>query len=880
MALNFEPKKKRHIVIFTLFIAAILIFAGLWFYVNKGVEMKKPRATMDDLLNSHSERSGSDPGAVVVAWNQPYLVLSSTPVALYYDGLERHTAPLLVAGHNPDTGESDTGPSKSVACFLDAYSPTSILGIGPIPMDVGTTESVPADDPEEVSIELATAYWKYSDGAILVKPDMNGYSLAVNAVPLACYLDIPVIITEKEGKSVDNTLNKLGVKYTLLCGDLPGYGKIWPFRDKEEIQAVLATGYPDSEGVMRSIITDRVELNASYIAMANPMDIVVPNVVASFQENFTGEVTHSDTGSTSFPTSSADAPTFYLEIPEDYRFARVIVDSQMLCVTPQNYGTPESQGERSYVYFGIDSDKDGVMVGDSDTPEDTLQFMAPSLAFKYTETGSEVYCVGHTDYPIFNSTGEKCIQIKASLDYKVIADETIPGPGIIRDNFKSKTTFTITVTVQKLDGYNYPRLVGGSALAPYLASFRGGLVLASSEYGIHDQNMINLPNCGDPAVNGEIFERINEKTLKVKGELNNLLGALAGVDGDDWSALAEKYGTFDPSSPMFLGIVADPYMVPWFYYKTTGQEEGEAEGFGTPSDNGYSDIDLDAENQPLDLDGSPPDYELAVGRMTGWDTQDTSALLARTFFYNDILDTFNGHGTSWKDSAITSHGDKVPVGAAATVVAKLALAMSNAGFSVDATHNFARSDSKVAGPIFEESNFMFACAHGFYYWFVPPGYKGTGPGGGFHVANVRDMDFGPGVLFASSCVTGKIDGIPLYNALSQTFIHSGLNAYVGASRLSWGTFVPAVGAGTGEAFGDYLALLMYGYLTGYLYDKSGGLQSSGVGDLTMGAALMMAKNDYSSSEGSDSGGAVDDTLEEFNLHGDPAFNPYEPNHNQ
>jgi hypothetical protein len=257
---------------------------------------------------------------------------------------------------------------------------------------------------------------------------------------------------------------------------------------------------------------------------------------------------------------------------------------------------------------------------------------------------------------------------------------------------------------------------------------------------------------------------------------------------------------------------------------------------------------------------------------------DTSALLARTFFYYDIIDTFQGHGPSWKESGIVTHGDVVPVGGAETVVRKLQAAFTQSGFTVDSSHNFALSDSKLSAPIYETSNFIFECAHGHYYWFVPPGYKGTGAGGGFHVANVRDMNFGPGILFASSCVTGKIDGIPLYNALSQAFIFSGLNCYVGASRLSWGTFVPAVWAESGEAFGGYMGMLFYGYLTGYVYDRNGGLVSEDVGDLSTGAALMLAKNYFSQENPSDGGGAGDDTIEEFNIHGDPAFNPYEPNH--
>ena len=50
------------------------------------------------------------------------------------------------------------------------------------------------------------------------------------------------------------------------------------------------------------------------------------------------------------------------------------------------------------------------------------------------------------------------------------------------------------------------------------------------------------------------------------------------------------------------------------------------------------------------------------------------------------------------------------------------------------------------------------------------------------------------------------------------------------------------------------------------------------GDMSIGEAFMRAKNTFIGNEGSDNGGTNDDTIEEFNIHGDPAFNPYEPNH--
>ena len=190
-----------------------------------------------------------------------------------------------------------------------------------------------------------------------------------------------------------------------------------------------------------------------------------------------------------------------------------------------------------------------------------------------------------------------------------------------------------------------------------------------------------------------------------------------------------------------------------------------------------------------------------------------------------------------------------------------------------------------AGVYYESSNFIYFCAHGFYYWYVPSGIEGAhtklppiGAGGAFDVAHVKDMKFGPSVLWASSCVTGRIDGLQPYNCLSLAFLHAGLAGYIGATRMSWGVLFPIPDAASGEMLGDLVELYFYGYLTGYRYDKSGGLQGIEPSDVSLGTALMLAKNAYVRSQGTDKGGANDDTIEEFILHGDPAFNPYEPNH--
>ena len=111
-------EKKKYIVIGAVVMVLIVVAAALLILLIPRGEEKKPHATMDDLLNSKSTRAATDPGAVIVALDRPYHVLAATPVALYYDGADKHASPLLVAGVDPNTGEE--GTSKAVTRFLEA----------------------------------------------------------------------------------------------------------------------------------------------------------------------------------------------------------------------------------------------------------------------------------------------------------------------------------------------------------------------------------------------------------------------------------------------------------------------------------------------------------------------------------------------------------------------------------------------------------------------------------------------------------------------------------------------------------------------------------------------------------------------------------------
>jgi len=237
----------------------------------------------------------------------------------------------------------------------------------------------------------------------------------------------------------------------------------------------------------------------------------------------------------------------------------------------------------------------------------------------------------------------------------------------------------------------------------------------------------------------------------------------------------------------------------------------------------------------------------------------------------------------------------------------------------------------------EGSNIIFVFNHGFYYLYesgdvlldargFPPFttisrfyYMGSGLSsmGSYDVRNVENMNFGPSVVYVESCIVGRIDGLQPENCLSQAYLHAGVNAFVAASRVTAdpGYLEP------GLIFKGFGAK---GFVDAWLNLKKNGeypkLHFGGViaqdfilnlinNDSTVGMALRNAKDRYLQKDANSSflwtpplistGCKIIDKmiyehhykikpkfeydrylhkkyhcLHEFNLYGDPAFNPW------
>jgi hypothetical protein len=163
-----------------------------------------------------------------------------------------------------------------------------------------------------------------------------------------------------------------------------------------------------------------------------------------------------------------------------------------------------------------------------------------------------------------------------------------------------------------------------------------------------------------PRRNPQLTGAFNDHVFEIHDEINELLAELAGVPLEkerDIENLQKHY----KDDPVYIALVGGATVLPQLIYDNPIDPVSPPEdvpyyfGGGVPSDVIYGNIDPnpgDWSSQAPDMYSTYPFQENIVGRITGWDAQDASALVARTIFYDDIIDDLGG----WKDNALLQMG--------------------------------------------------------------------------------------------------------------------------------------------------------------------------------------------------------------------------------
>ena len=842
--------------------------------------------------------------AAIVSKENPFYALIATPVALYCD-TNLHVKPLLVQDFN--------NPSKSIQRFKELY-------------DVSDAILIDNETPTEASIRIAEMVWEHVDEAILIKNDFEGYKLGINIAPLASYKNIPIFVANSLDE-IRDALENLGVEKTYVCGDIDGYGSFMKFDSVEEINNFMINFLKQKFG------------GVNYITMANPLDIQKPKVLDSVEYHFEDTIP-------SVPTLPAQSfnvllasltgkdiiKQYEFEVP-DYGYARIKIDLDNL-----DSEDVKELGDRIFLMIM--------------NPEgETYAYTATGAGLADYENGDITKDKVHYEFIVCNEPGKYTARVIGQWFARVEGD------------------YDLTIKVEKISTPIDPLMENLSSLAGYLAAYHQGIVFAKEEFAFAYEHAVSQP--GD---NPDAIEACNEHVLELHSKLNNLLSKIADVDGEYalWSHYKEN--------PIYIAILADPTMIPMFYYKNP--DSAYLMGWGVPGDFIYGDVDPNAKDTENDTFTYYPYQENAVGRVTGYDAEDCSALIARTVFYDNIIQKLG----EWKNTATVQTGcglefqwipglttianlllggeepTKWPSGESYFINLRLCNDLEQGGYDVKRTHllssqregfeNLAKygrryflfphfyeaisGENVKGGEYQQQSNIIFAFNHGFYYLyesgdilldargfppfttisrFYPIG-SGLSSKGTYDVRSVYNMEFGPSVVYIESCIVGRTDGLQPEKCLSQAYLHAGVNAIVAASRVTAdpGYLEPGLIFEGFGAKGFVNATINLKTKGEYPHPHFGAVIAEDFilnlinNDSTTGIALRNAKNTYLAKDANSSflwtpplistgcklidqmlyeslnqrfeyGKYLDKKyhcLHEFNLYGDPAFNPYQP----
>jgi hypothetical protein len=794
---------KRGKKLFQFVLGSILLTSSFGFSTFGGTT-EQYNGTNISNFQITSNMSAIQPTAITISDANPFYSLLSTPLAVHYDTSGQQTViPFYI--------KNFTKPSSTILRTENELGILTDLVIGNM------------FSPKDASLFVADTFWDSSSAVMIIKQDQQGYNLGLSATPIACYLNIPIIITSSYDDDIDNLLTKLDTNLVFICGELEVTG---------EFNTHNFTSFDDIHQTLISIHNQVFNKPIEYLTLANPLDVTKPKILDSTTYTFDGTI-----GSTAplpsqligiLTKGSGNIHSF--SIPSDYKYAQ-------LRIFIENKNSEHSSELGDEIIFLLKSPEgtnylyDGTMGG---IPERNNQgdIIQDKLQFETT---------------IYDKPGDYAIQIFGKW-------------------FGAKSgSYHVDITIEKLNSPIVPLMDKLSMIAPYLTAYHKGIILAKPEYAFAaDDHILNngqpCPGITQPASNPQLVEPANTHTFQIHEEVNQLLSILADIPVNSLKQLRDYY----KNNPINIAITADPTMIPMYYYKNPDAmpEDNAAyfTGFALPSDYLYADIDPildDVENNTFSY---WPYQENMVGRVTGYDVQDASALVARTIFYDTLLQQYE----FWKDNALVSTGcglefqnlplitrishiiyggrgepTKFPTGESTFINLRLQDTLSTGfldvkgtflttsqreGFSKDdidlikkagllnrilftnSMLSLVSSNNKVTGGLDHlSSNLIFTFAHGSFNLFehgdilmdargiplvsplariYPTIGSGLNAKGAFDVRSVNAMEYGPSVMFIVSCITGRTDGLEPENTISQAFLHAGINAYVGATRVT------------------------------------------------------------------------------------------------
>jgi hypothetical protein len=588
---------KRNDKIITMLAITMIISASVGIYLLNPLQRKEPNTSSIEDFFSFTGIYSALPNAISVTNENALAALIATPLAINYDEKgNQNVRPLYI---------KDMGTASKAILRAEE--------------EIGISADLILDNDKsnkDLSIEIAETYWKSSDAAIIIKNDQSGYNIGVIVAPIASYLGIPILVTDKIDQEIENCLTKLKIKKTIICGNLENRENSLTLKNADEV--VNAT---------IKLVENKFE-KVDYVTITNPIDTRTPEVldteiveigpvklstISTFQlgkllTTMLSKQTSSSRGSDGVNIKSPQFEIGSFTIPADYKYA--LIKFEGINLNPEH----------------VD------LIGDH------VEFKVPGLKMGSTQsTPSEHGLDGTTTMDRYYS--EHVLYNKGGTEYPISASPYWAA--------KKEGEVKVRIVIEKLSDPLYPMMKGLSSIAPYLTAYRKGIVVGKPEYAFVVDDEVRSEE-GEPCpgmymsrynpalqapTNNHIYENIHKP-------LNALLAKIANINIDELEDLRDHYA----ENPMYIALVGGVTVLPQFVYDSAVLKKQ-----GTASDVIYGNIDpIEGwENCQDDVYTRYPYQENIVGRITGWDAQDVSALVARTVFYDKLLQNLE----TWKNTA-------------------------------------------------------------------------------------------------------------------------------------------------------------------------------------------------------------------------------------
>jgi hypothetical protein len=521
----------------------------------------------------------------------------------------------------------------------------------------------------------------------------------------------------------------------------------------------------------------------NYLTMTNPADVVPPAVITTTNMSFFGHIMNKKLMllSTEFNISGNDILLYSIPVPQGIN--RVQISGEIF--------------QKQLPLFERRSSIVPLLFMTLYDPLGNVVAYANSMGYDVGKTYLETLTS--------NASGNYTLQVKAYYGIK-------GGYFLQRGLSVVNADISLAVTITSLARPHLPLIPKLSMLASYLTAAHGGLLLTNTSWELTDDSYgaAGQGSGAGPWYTASLLPFTNEKVNATVKELNSTLQILDAYD------LLPGY----LAGPAWLAILGDTTMIPMYYYEPSDEDIPDR---GLPSDNPYS------LNQTL-----------STGRVIGWDVQDVSVLLARTFFYETLCGQPNNR-TDWHQRFNFVFGEGFGETGGIFHQIPYAKEIRAYGFSSRVYGDLLDSRQMTSLlQVYTGANYIEYLGHGDWFWIPASWYGFDMYSKAVDVAHAKDWVFDrPSIFLTSACLLGRTDGLPPQMNIGLTMLHAGCNCFVGATRE------------TGEESGLTV-------LENHLI----------VDDWSVGAALRGEKQIDT----------VPPTFYVRVVYGDPAFNPFEPEH--